>query len=468
MRILYYHWVPFYEYKKTGGGIAVYMNNLVRYLCKNTKHNITCLCSGYKWHPYKKKAYIQQTHNPCEADGCQTWEIINSPIMAPAAFHDRNPKLAFSDNEASEIFVDFVRSQGGFDVIHFHSMEGIPPQILEKLKKNFPDCRLVFSVHDYHSVCPGIRLFQQNQLRHCADYCNGKACMDCTIPLSRKTYFTHLARYIRDEYNKPPFAQLIGIVYRRSFIRRNWDCAHSEMATAEDYVRYRSTFVNYLNNYVDVICPVSKRTGEVMIERGIRPELMKTLYIGTNAAEKTHNCQAYMPDNFFTIVFIGYATAKIKGFSFLMKALSMLSPEISKKLRLVVAARGANKMQIRDTLSNLADVITYNGYNHEQLAEILKDCNLGIVPVIWEDNLPQVAIEMVAHGIPILCSDMGGASELSEGGDFRFQAGNVFDFQDKLSFFINNPDKLLEYWKGHIGLMTMEKHVKELEKIYVK
>jgi hypothetical protein len=51
----------------------------------------------------------------------------------------------------------------------------------------------------------------------------------------------------------------------------------------------------------------------------------------------------------------------------------------------------------------------------------MKNVNLGIVPPQWEDNLPQVTIEMIANGIPALTSNKGGAHELNSHPKFVFE-----------------------------------------------
>ena len=153
-----------------------------------------------------------------------------------------------------------------------------------------------------------------------------------------------------------------------------------------------------------------------------------------------------------------------KGFSFLINALKKLPIELAKKVELFVAAIGANKNELENQLPNLKKVDALNGYTHEQLAKILSNSNLGIIPVLWEDNLPQVALEMVAHGVPILSSNLGGASELCNLDEFKFIGGNEEDFIDKLKLFIENPTKLEKYWEGHRGLTTMTMHINDLEK----
>lgn len=466
MHILFYHWVPFYEYYKEGGGIAVYMNNLIRHLCEHTDHRIACLCSGYKKHPTIKKAFLQRTNNPCASKGCETWEIINSPIIAPCVFHAFNPAIAYTDNETTDLFVDFVRQQGGFDVIHFHSLEGIAPQVLEKLKKNFPETKLFFSVHDYHAICPGIRLFQQKHGINCTENCQGTTCLDCTPVPPYKTYYTHLSRYINDRYNKPILRWFYRKILRHGFIKKNWQSVQINQQKAEDYLEYRKTFVRYINSYTDGILPVSERTKQIMVKHGIRPELMQTAYIGTKAADQALNHQAHAPNKKLTILFMGYASATEKGFAFLLNALKTLPKAAAEKLNFVIAAGHTEQFNLKEALGRLANYKLFDGYTHDQLPEIMQSVDLGIVPVLWEDNLPQVAIEMVAHGVPILCSDMGGASELCDCEDFKFKAGDEADLIQKLTNFVEKPELLYRYWEHHRGLTTMQQHVEQLESIY--
>ena len=91
---------------------------------------------------------------------------------------------------------------------------------------------------------------------------------------------------------------------------------------------------------------------------------------------------------------------------------------------------------------------------------------LGIIPVLWEDNLPQVAIEMVAEGVPIIASDRGGASELGNNELFSFEAGNVKACCDRISYFVKRPERIQSFWGEAAKLVTMKEHISELLEIY--
>ena len=152
-----------------------------------------------------------------------------------------------------------------------------------------------------------------------------------------------------------------------------------------------------------------------------------------------------------------------------MDALEKLPPETAAKMKLTLAVKITDRetqARIESLRKTMAGIRVYDGYTHEDLPEILTDVQLGIVPHLWEDNLPQVAIELKAYGIPILTSHLGGAKELTLSKDFCFRAGDVEDFNEKLCAFTANPERLGEYWLGAPKLPTMEEHIEELMKYY--
>ena len=92
--------------------------------------------------------------------------------------------------------------------------------------------------------------------------------------------------------------------------------------------------------------------------------------------------------------------------------------------------------------------------------------HLGVIPVLWEDNLPQVAIEFVANGIPILTSHLGGAREIANVNEFVFAAGDFGEFAEKISDIVDRRVELKTFWKNEINVCPMKRHVDALYEIY--
>ena len=107
------------------------------------------------------------------------------------------------------------------------------------------------------------------------------------------------------------------------------------------------------------------------------------------------------------------------------------------------------------------------------LGQVLQDLDLaqvdvGIIPVLWEDNLPQVAIEMHCRHIPLITSDLGGARELGNTPEMVFRAGDVDSLHDVLFDVVAGNVDLGEYWRNARRPISMEEHAEELLDLYRK
>jgi glycosyltransferase involved in cell wall biosynthesis len=159
-----------------------------------------------------------------------------------------------------------------------------------------------------------------------------------------------------------------------------------------------------------------------------------------------------------------------KGFYFLIDALETIPGQLASRINLIIAAK-LHDPSIMKRLALLADrfqsVEFCDGYTHDMLDSIYDRMDLALVPVLWEDNLPQVAIESVCHHTPVLTSDLGGAQELGGYNPlFTFKANDKQDFTARLKTFVEEPLRLLEYWDNVMVPVTMERHIDELINVY--
>ncbi|MCD7865505.1 MAG: glycosyltransferase, partial [Clostridiales bacterium] len=200
---------------------------------------------------------------------------------------------------------------------------------------------------------------------------------------------------------------------------------------------------------------------------GFSEEKMEVSYIGTLVAEKQIGHSNAQAEDGLKVVFLGSdLNYEEKGYPWLLDTLEQLDQEHAKKVDLILTTRTPEHAEIYTMCKHFRSVKVIPGYTHKDLEWILDGCNLGIVPVLWEDNLPQIAIEMVAYGVPVLASKAGGATELCDCDLFKFEAGNSEEFLDKLVHFIDTPGDLEQYWEHHSGLVTMKDHLTELIRFY--
>ena len=466
MKILYYNWIQFDNKNNIGGGVNVYQRNLIDYFVNNTNHEIYFLSSGWHYNFLKKEPYIRETKNIYNG-GCKSFEIINSTIMAPAGVIFMNPELFISDTITEKLFDEFLSKHGPFDVVHLNNIEGISINVLS-LKEKYPNTKFVVSIHNYQSICPLVQYFQSHNNVICNDFKNGSECLKCSLHYpSKKEYSMHCKNYFYSIL--PDNQKLLKFILKHlsklfDYRTKKYIGSSSNMLP-HSYANFREYNITMLNKYADSILAVSERVREIMIANGINPEKITTSYIGTKFAEKELNKSIALSTKPFTIAYLGYERID-KGFFFFIEALSKLDKSIAQNINIVLAVSKIHRKNYIGKLDNFNNVTVYNGYTHSNISNILKNVNLGVVPVLWEDNLPQVAIEMVALGVPILCSNFGGASELCNCDLFKFKGGDEQDFLSKLTKLVNNPHLTKEYWKNHSPLTTMKKHAEELEIIY--
>ena len=458
MRILYYNWDRIDGH--AGGGVTVYQRNLLAEMSKRKDIEIYFMNSGFLYD--NKGLRILKTENSF-GRRIQSYEIVNSPVLAPAQQSCKNLSIYLSDTKTVNIFREFIKVHGPFDAIHFNNLEGLSINVLY-LKQEFSKTRFVYSVHNYFPVCSRVNLWKDEITGqgHNCDKKNYTECIDCY----RKTrYASQIIRRKAEHLN----------TFQRTTFRVIAKCLEKicpDFESASIYQQFEEKTIHSLNENADVILAVSSRVKEIMVSHGIKEEKIKVSYIGTKVAENVMNQCIFNPySDVLHIIYMGYMN-KEKGFYFFLDALEQMTNEMAENISVKIVARHDKRKnaqeieRIKKLAIKFRKIELINGYTAENQKELLEDINLGIVPVQWEDNLPQVAIEQIAYGVPILVSDLGGAREIVKDEHFIFHAADTSDLIKKLSEIQNNRQLLKNFWDVERQIVTMQKHVEELMDIY--
>lgn len=458
-RILIYNWVPYNNKWNIGGGVTIYCRNLINEIIrKNPEVTIYVLSSGFAYDATSLETFIRKIKS--DHTNVHQYEIVNSPIPAEQANMFVNPSAALENKTLKDTFSLFMKKYGPFSAVHFNNIEGISLDVLD-LKQDYPDTKFIFSIHNYVPMCVHGFYYMRHKHQNCSPEHTAEDCMKCTRIGIRRNIAN--ATYERGLFNKKPEKCYSARKWIGSFGLERLD----EDVDNEHILEFSKTATEKINKNCDSILAVSKRVYEIAEDNGFDKSKMSVSYIGTEVAKKQIRHSAYPVDERFKIVFLGNdINYEEKGYPFLLEALSKLEPEYAFRIDLVLTVKQKEHAEIYSMLSHFRSLKVINGYKHSDLPDIFDGCNLSLVPVLWEDNLPQIAIESVAFGIPVLASSAGGASELTESSLFRFEAGNEADFLDKIKHFVDNPEDLNEYWKHHNGLVTMKQHWQELLKFY--
>lgn len=473
-KVLIYNWIPFDETEGKGGGVTVYTRNLIEVLAKQQEWEIFFLSSGRAYDRKRKGAFVERTANILGKQ-CRSYQVVNSPVLSSAHLSFAYPEDMLEDRVLKEVFRSFFRKHGGFDVIHFQNLEGLSLSVLE-LKEEFPETKFIYSLHNYYPFCPQVMLWK-NDRENCEEPRCGACCITC-MPKDVhkvKVIYNQQVSYERMKNGDIPkyyreFQAWMERTYRMyDKYRDGRQMPAEKKRLAQMFQTFRERNVWYLNQYMDRILAVSGRVREIAIRCGLDAGKISVNYIGTEAASRQKECQMY-PYNgkVFWICYLGYMRRN-KGFYFLLDALEHMPLKLAEKVGVKLAVPVPDekiKARIEHLKGRFAQVVHYPGYTHEQLGGILEHVQMGIVPSLWEDNLPQVAIEMKAQGVPVLTSHLGGAKELTLSKEFVFQAGEREELIRKIENFVKTPERLEEYWDHAPRLKTMAEHVEELGAFY--
>ena len=473
-KILFYNWIQFDDEKNRGGGVTIYQRNIINAFAADDDYEVYFLSSGRHFSPKRKTYYVKTENNL--GDKCHSYKIINSTILAPSYMQFYDVAAYYNDTKMYEVLKKFIQEVGPFDTIHFNNFEGLTTNVM-RIKEDYPDTRIIYSIHNYFAFCPQVGLWYKNHANCKAEHFNnGEGCTDCSEWINRKAQRTYgETEYMLTSLGLPAEtkAQLALTRIMRApqiieqKIKKPERGAVQTWSTADEYVKFRQSNVDNLNKYCDCVVAVSDRVGEIAVEMGVNPDKVKTLYIGTKFASEQKPGKVWTGDK-LNIIYMGFPRDD-KGFFFLVNTLYNIDENLAKKINVTFATKTDDE-GIINWINGLGEkfnsVKWINGYTHDNLNDILADQDLGIVPILWEDNLPQVAIEMAANGVPVLTGDLGGAKELSDSKEFVFESGNADEFEAKLKAIVETPNLTQKYWDGYHKLTTMDKHIQQLKEIY--
>ncbi len=466
MRILLYNWAPLHDFN-LGGGVSVYLRNTIKGLAEfYPKAEIYFLCSG-RYCDCDDPSIRYEEIDIGWGDLCRTFTMVNSPVLSPAYISFCRTQVVLEDKKLAEAFRQFLLAEGPFDVVHFHNLEGLSLACLD-VKQDFKETKFIYSFHNYHAFCPQVNFWWQESAL-CTEKNTGPHCLGCMVthvPAEKVRQKMSMTYELLKNYSKEREVEFKK--RGEELDKLYFEIENSPMEPEAErqlglvLARYRREVVAALNKNIDVFVAVSKCTRQIVTEMGIDTDRLLISYIGTDIERGLDEIPCVDSLN---VIYMGYQRYD-KGFFFLMEALNALDEETARRIDVCLAA-GAGKILWELDTKKFKSFRLIDGYQREEIPNLLRDRNLGLVPHLWEDNLPQTALEMVAFGVPILCSDRGGARELGGGDErFVFTAGDVKSFARKITYFANRPEKTWEYFRDYAGVASVKSHVDELMRVY--
>lgn len=520
---------PLVFHGPTKGGIAGYTQALALELAARG-HRVCTIASGTRYTPAPptpSRRRRRREPEPIRPGACEplrhpdwfgigVYEIANSPVLAPSLLQFNEPMAEVSAPELEAAF-ERVLSLEKPDVLHVQSLEGFSLGCLAAARRM--GCRVVYSLHNYHPLCPQVYLMQGHRAP-CTDYRGGRACAGCVPAPDPEHERTRRAQAHPSE--PPPFDAnpastdvplpvLPGPIHTppttidpasdprgnsallRSYSTpRAWctpedptwrpfenqpaaEPMHGDGATA--YSTRRQAFVDALNT-CDAVHAVSSFVAGKFIAHGVEAHRVRTITIGTiaNALREHNNELAFSPPPRPTpasrplrAVFIG-VNHWYKGLPMLADSLEMLTPDVLSRIELSVFAAGGKTIEhrFRRLEPRLAGLRYGYEYGPQDLPWMCGGQDVGLVPSVWWDNGPQTVLEMQANGLPVIGAEAGGIPDFiqHQTNGLLFRANDRFALAATLARCVAEPS-LVARLRQHVRPpKTMARHAEELEPLY--
>lgn len=478
MRILLYNWAPAAGPVAEGGGVGVYLENLIDALAAGG-NEVFVISSGYRYAMLDSKPRFIRRR--AARPGARFYDLVNSPVVAPSYLMFADATRAVECPELVALFRAFLHRHGPFDVVHVHNVEGISFDVLA-LRAEFPMTRFLLTNHNYGVVCQQANLWRQDKER-CTGFQGGAHCHACNKfePASDATMIDRFVRFHRLDrpgrhLRDAAWRLCRGVLkLRRLFgARLPWDAPEARrhqgrrIGPADAFRLRRERALELVNANCSAVLSVSAATEEIFLAYGLDPQLSRVSYIGTRHYDPARAPPPKPASGPLRLAFLGY-TRPDKGFHFLVEALEAMPERLEGCFSLTIAARNSDPAavaRVQRLSDRLANLTIRDGYRHDELPDLLGEIDLGLVLPLWDDALPQVAIEFVSYGVPILVSDRGGQRELAADPAFVFPAEDIEAFWDRLERIWAKRSELQRFWTLPRPLRTNAQHAAELLEIY--
>lgn len=512
MKILIYNWAQFDDARLAGGGVTVYLRNVIEELLDRDGVTVYFLSAGKHYSAFRRKPRIVPTGNAYGNARLKTFTMLNSPIKAPA--HDAFFSIDKwrEDDVCAGLVADFLRAHGPFDALHIHNLEGIGTKVLT-MPKGRDLKRLFYTFHNYAPLCPQIELLYDGS-EPCRDFRDGSRCVGCLKQNNKMRELMAWARAagvvdISGLEGHPLggflFDMLGAAIFFYKAIRnlltdirhgfatkfRYWHLRPEQRVgeqlgwrrqidtppprpipldrsagEAEGYRLWRETNAVALATYVDGLFAVSDLARETALRLMPTGSRIETLPLpidvdpAPDAFARLRARRAKATE--VTLSFVGYEIPS-KGLPFMIDALADLNdPFYRDRVHLLVVARlGSQRArQLVQLERQFKSVRVVPSYRRDQLEDLSGLIDLNVVPSIWWETFNQVTVELGRLGVPSLVSSTVGAKQaIADHTNFVFESGDAEDFRNKLDRLVKNPDLRARSFDHPLAIPTVKEHV---------
>lgn len=453
------------------GGVSNYTRPLFSEL-RNQGADVTLLCTSSMLRRYH---FFRRSGIHPLADG--VFEYFNCPILPTNYSHPENDLRNLRMEKEIRRFL----AAGHFDVVHIHSMVGMPVSLYGLLKET--GARILTTVHEYWWLCP---------YRVMVDF-NNRIC-DGPEDCSRCAYCTRRRGYVKDDRYRvfvlkfektfPRLHSALFRLYRKvkpvrhpsgdnllEFGRDEVPAGFEPDLAAAWKTRLEACVAGL--NLCDRIIGVSEDVRRILVKYGVEPERLLVQHIGSAIAEKTiPHTRPVDPDE-VVFGFIG-GVGFYKGVHQLVKAYAGLPASLKERSRLEIFGKYDQPYVDAITQCYLAEKadrrrVTFHGrFSPDEIPGITNQIDISVLPSLCADTAPQTIFESFNAGLPIIAPRVGGFPDfVDDGGNgLLYPAGDVDGLRGCLTAILTDVSMIERLREQIPRTKTMSENARELLALY--
>lgn len=307
-------------------------------------------------------------------------------------------------------------------LIHVHGFSrSISPSPLVAAKKyKIP---VIQSVHDYNFVCPKLWMIDKNN----------------NVISSHESFVDCLFNHLPQKNIIYTLFKLIKVYFHNTFCKKYIDyfICPSDYIASFYYKKYGSNKVTKIPYFID----------EEMFKFASFKNFNMLLYIGRLSKEK--------------------------GLDVLINAIPLIIKDLP-DVKLTISGEGPDRKRIEDLVKrlNITDNVNFTGkVDYTKIPNLINESTVVIIPSLWLETGPLVAIESIFSGRPIIGSDAGGIKDiiLTSKAGLIFKRGDYLDLAFQTVKILKNKTVLLKFHNHALnsrGLYSKENHINKILRLY--
>jgi glycosyltransferase involved in cell wall biosynthesis len=163
--------------------------------------------------------------------------------------------------------------------------------------------------------------------------------------------------------------------------------------------------------------------------------------------------------------------AAIKGVHLLLEAFQQLPQPERAELTLYGQAEVRSDQyyqQLKKQVTHLPNIKCAGVADNAQISQIYRHLDVLVVPSIWPENSPITILEALAHGIPVIASDVKGIADLvqDEVNGLIFANQNVQDLTRQMTRCLDSPELVAQLEAQCRPVKSLSEEIADLIRLY--